>query len=83
MLYDFAAQLEPAVFARIAERPADITANLAFTLGILALNHAGNSHEARKWFHWTVGLAPAESELTAKTNQLISEIDKVVSYPKT
>ena len=82
-LYDFAAQLEPAVFARIAERPADITANLAFTLGILALNHAGNSHEARKWFHWTVGLAPAESELTAKTNQLISEIDKVVSYPKT
>jgi SAM-dependent methyltransferase len=75
--YDFAAQLEPAILARIAERPADITANLAFTLGILALNHAGNVHAAQKWFHWTVDLAPAGSELAAKTNQLIWEVARV------
>jgi uncharacterized protein HemY len=49
--------------ARLVEEPADITPNLAFTLGILALNHAANPSEARAWFTCAAHLAAAGSEI--------------------
>ncbi len=69
--YREAAQLEPLVLTPLATLPAELTDTLAFTLGILALNFAGDHAAAHCWFVQVAQLAAPGSELALQASALI------------
>ena len=68
--YREAAQLEPLVLDHLSASPLDLTANLALTLGILALNLKGDHAVAHGWLLRASQLAPTGSDLTLLASQL-------------
>ncbi|UHD14784.1 class I SAM-dependent methyltransferase [Thiocapsa bogorovii] len=61
--YAEAATLEPAITDRLSLAPEMLSAELAFVLGILALNHAAGPVDAFGWFSQAAQLAPPEHPL--------------------
>jgi hypothetical protein len=61
--YAEAATLEPAITDRLSLAPERLSAELAFVLGILALNHAAAPIDAFGWFSRAAQLAPPEHPL--------------------
>jgi SAM-dependent methyltransferase len=63
--YGEAATLEPAITGRLRLAPETLSADLAFVLGILALNHAAAPADAAAWFSQAARLVPPEHPLNA------------------
>ncbi|RKT43033.1 class I SAM-dependent methyltransferase [Thiocapsa rosea] len=61
--YTAAATLEPAIARQLTLAPEMLTGELAFVLGILALNHAADPAEAFGWFSRAAQLTSPESPL--------------------
>ncbi|WP_373508040.1 methyltransferase domain-containing protein [Thiocapsa sp.] len=61
--YAAAAELEPAISRQLIRAPEMLSAELAFVLGILALNHAADLAEAFGWFSRAAQLTSPESPL--------------------
>ena len=68
--YREAAQLEPLLLTHLTASPRDLTDRLAFTLGILALNYAGDRAAAHGWFVQAAQLAGPGGELALQARQL-------------
>jgi hypothetical protein len=61
--YAAAATLEPAITRQLTHAPEILSAELAYVLGILALNHAADPAEACGWFSRAAQLAAPGSPL--------------------
>lgn len=61
--YASASTLEPAIARQLTLAPEMLTGELAFVLGILALNHAADPTEAFGWFSQAAQLTSPESSL--------------------
>lgn len=68
--YREAEQLEPLVLHQLAASPTELTAPLAFTMGILALNYVGDCATAHGWFVQAAQLAGPGSKLAFQAGQL-------------
>ncbi len=61
--YAEAEMLEPAITGQLSRAPEMLSAELAFVLGILALNHAAVPADAAAWFSQAARLAPPQHPL--------------------
>ena len=68
--YREAEQLEPLVLHPLAASPTELTAPLAFTLGILALNLKADHTAAHGWFLRATQLSPIGTDLALLASQL-------------
>ena len=71
--YREAEQLESLVLDQLAASSLELTANLAFTLAILALNLRADHTAAHRWFRRASQLAPTGSDLRLHASQLADQ----------